>query len=232
MPIHGKNGRVYADEFDLTPFAKSVSLDTSVELSDITTLANNGKKYLEGLKDATMSLEGVYDGDKDEIDNTLNEIKTGEALYSYYPAKDTKGNIGYCFKGLRSASATQVSITENVNFSLATQTTEGTERVKSILAKNVIEEDGVTASLDLGAGGTDGAVIYLHVFDVDGEVDIVIQDSSDDTIFDTLVTQADIVTSGAYRLTVSGSVGRYIRISVTGLGEAETVTIQAGIKLN
>jgi hypothetical protein len=232
LAIHGKNGRVYADEFDITTFTKTVSLDTSVDLSDITTLGNNSKKYLEGLKDATMAVEGVYDGDKDTIDNTLNEIKTGEVLYSYYPALDTKGNIGYSFKGLRSASATQVSVTESVNFSLATQVTGGTERLQSIIAKTVITTDGVTASLDLGAGGADGAVVYLHVFGVDDEVDIVVEDSADDTTFATLITQAGIGSVGAFRLTVAGAVDRYIRLNITGLGASETVTIQAGIKLN
>ena len=232
MPVHGKNGRVYIDEFDVTGFANSISLDTSVDLSDITTMANNGKKYLEGLKDATMAIEGIYDGDKDTIDNTLNEIKTGEALYSYYPALDTKGNVGYSFKGLRSASATQASITESVNFSLATQTTEGTERVKSITPKVTIEEDGSTSSLDLSAAGTDGAVIYLHVFDVDSEIDVIIEDSADNTAFDTLTATTDINAPGAYRIEVSGEVRQYVRVTVSGLGMSETVTLQAGIKVN
>lgn len=228
--IHGKNARIYLNETDITEFSKSVTLDTSNDVVDVTVFNNHSKKYIDGLKDATLSVEGTYDDDKDKIDKALDDMQDVENIISYYPANDTRGNNGFVMKSLRSASATNVSITEDVNFSLAGQTTEGVTRIKSLLAKTTISADGTTPSLDLGSGGT-SAIISYHVFDLNlaGGVDIIIQDSEDNNTFATFTT-INITGVDSNILTVIDSINRYVRVSVSGLGVSEDITLQIGIK--
>ena len=232
--VHGKNGRVYIEGFDMSCYMNSANLDTSVDVSDITVFCDNSKRYLEGLKDATFAGDGVYDDDVDTLDTLINDIKGVNAVYSYYPALDTKGNIGYGFESIRTAANIAVSITEHVNFSLAAQGDDGVDRIVSITPKVLIDEDGSTTSLDLGVGGngTTGGVLYVHITDITGTVTVVVEDSADNTTWATLHSVGAVSAVDGLRVALTGNIDRYIRVTVSAVGIGEDITIQAGITVN
>jgi hypothetical protein len=230
LATHGKNAKIYLNEADITQFLKSVGLDTSNDVVEATTLGSDSKVYIDGLKDATLTADGAYDDDKDLIDKELDDMEGKENIISYYPATDTAGNTGFVMKTLKSASSKMNSITEDVNFSLSGQTTEGIIRVKSLIAKTLIETDGNSLSLDLITAG-DGLIITYHVFDINaaGDIDIIIQDSDDDNIFATFKTiTVNSAESGI--VTEIASVERYVRLTINGLAAAEDILLQVSIK--
>lgn len=230
MAIHGKNGRMYASGYDLSCYLNSIGLDKSIDTSETSVFCSDSKRYISGLKDATISAEGVYDADKDTIDNTLNELEQNVNLYSYFPAKDTAGNEGYSFLAHKTATNFAVSITDAVNFSLAGQTTEGVDRVTSIIPSTEFTTNGSSASIDLGAGTTNGAILYLHTLGVSLDATVKIEQSVDNVNWTTLHSYGTISAIGANRVFKAGVVDRYIRVTIEDLGVAESITLQASIK--
>jgi hypothetical protein len=230
MAIHGKNGRIYANEYDLSCYLSSAGLDRSIDTSETSVFCADSKRYIEGLKDATLSAEGVYDEDVDKIDKTLTDLEAGESIYSYYPGKDTAGLPGYGFRALKTATGFQVSVSEAVNFSLAGQTSEGVDRILSITPSALIEANGSTDSLDLGAGGVAGCVLYVHVTGLSDDATVKIEHSTDDSAWTTLHNYGTVATVGAYRTVKTGTLNRYIRVTIEDLGVGQDITIQAGIK--
>lgn len=46
---------------DLSDYLTSVKVSRTVDALDVTTLGSTGKRYVSGLSDGTVSLEGIYD---------------------------------------------------------------------------------------------------------------------------------------------------------------------------
>ena len=228
MAIHGKNGRMYASGYDLSCFLNSVGLDKSIDTAETSTFCSDSKRYISGLKDATLSAEGVYDEDKDTIDNTLNELGDGPKIFSYFPSINE--GVGYAFLAHKTATNFAISITDAVNFSLAGQTTNGVDRITSITPKIEFTANGSSASIDLGSGGTDGALLYLHTLGVSDDATVKVEQSVDDTTWTTLHNYGTVSTIGASRVFKAGVVNRYIRITIEDLGVSEDITLQASIK--
>jgi hypothetical protein len=80
---------------------------------------------------------------------------------------------------------------------------------------------GALASLDQAAGSLNGAVGYLFLTGVSAgdTIEVKVQDSPNNSAWADLITfTLDGSVIGAERLTVSGSVGRYVRVSYTITG--------------
>lgn len=92
-------------------------------------------------------------------------------------------------------------------------------------------EDG--ASVDFGAGVTDGGVAFLHVASITGtatDATIDVESSADDVTF---VSEGTFTFSGVDGLTLalSGAVSRYIRLACTSLGGATAIRCMGVVSL-
>lgn len=231
--IHGKNGRVFVNGYDISTFLRSFSLEISLETADITGFTLNSKKHLTGQSDAVSSGEGFFDGAVGAIDAILAGIKGTGSIWSYYPEGITNGYYGYGYRALRSNYGTQTTKDDAVRFSVAAQVSQGEERLQSIGGLTTKTSSGSTTVLDLGAsgGGSDGATIYFHATAISGTAIVVVEDSPDNSTWSTLVSLTNVSAIGAQRVEVSGTVERYIRVTTT-LDGGESITFQAGIHVN
>lgn len=59
--VHGKGTVVTLDGDDLSAYATSVTFTRTADSHETTTFGKNSKTYHQGLKDATASIEGIYD---------------------------------------------------------------------------------------------------------------------------------------------------------------------------
>jgi hypothetical protein len=233
MAVHGKQGRIRINGFDLSEYSKSINLDLSNEVVDTTTLSKNSKVYIQGINDATLTTEGIHDEDKTVLDDLFEGIIDEEAAVSYYPFNDTAGNTGFAFKAIRSAYALTNSITDSVNFSFGAQTTEGANDVVSIIALTEYTGANDSAGLDMATGSASGAIVYIHVTDVSDEADIIIEDSDDNGVGDAYAEWAkieDVDTVDGYIIDSSVAIKRWVRVKIDGIGVAETIELQVGIK--
>jgi hypothetical protein len=233
MAVHGKQGRVRIDGFDLSEYVKSVNLDTSNEVVDVTTFGKDSKVYIAGLNDATLTTEGVHDEDKTVLDDLFEGIKATNAVVSYYPFNDAAGNNGFSFQALRSAYALASSITDAVNFSFGSQVTDGVSNVVSIIPLTEYTGANDSAGLDLASGSASGAIVYIHVTGVSDEADIIIEHSNDNGVGDAYAEWAkveDVDTVDGYIIDSAVAIKRWVRVKIAGIGVAETIELQVGIQ--
>ena len=58
---HGKNVKIFVDEFDFSSYFNDVSASTMVETAETSTFGASAKEYIPGLKDGTVSLSGMFE---------------------------------------------------------------------------------------------------------------------------------------------------------------------------
>lgn len=87
--FHGKDAAVYitdstGTERNLTSYATSVGLPTEVETAEVSTLGDDDKVYVTGLRDRTISIEGKWDA---TVDGYLAGLAGGTARgWKVFPA--------------------------------------------------------------------------------------------------------------------------------------------------
>lgn len=229
--VHGKNTKVFFNNYDLTEFFDNATLSVNADTADVSTFGSDSKKYIPGLKDATISLEGFYDGSSDKVDEILEAAfgSDGNEI-SVYPEGDAAGKAGYAMQVIETAYSTTGTIDGATRISAAVQSSgTGAERVISLHALGEEDDDWTSSVLDNGASSSDGGSAYLHVTDATGTVEVKIQHSSDDFSSDTTDLASFAAVSGATseRVSFTGSVKRYVR-AVATIGVGESITFQLG----
>ena len=61
--LHGKTTAVLVDQFDLSTYFNNVDFSMSLDTAETTAFAASAKAYIPGLKDATLSLSGMFSQD-------------------------------------------------------------------------------------------------------------------------------------------------------------------------
>lgn len=59
--IHGKGAYVSVNSKDLSTYTTNIEFSEEPDVHDVTTLGKSSKVYMSGLKDATCTIEGIYD---------------------------------------------------------------------------------------------------------------------------------------------------------------------------
>lgn len=91
--IHGKVTEVTLDSNNLTAFCNNVSFNRSADSHESTTFGNNSKTYVAGLKDATVTIEGIYDSSSSGPAAIIRPLIGGsEVDFVYMPEGGGSGN--------------------------------------------------------------------------------------------------------------------------------------------
>lgn len=228
---HGSQAAIFGNGYALCPWTKSVSSGAQVTMENTTVLCNTSgaQSYMAGLEDGTLSIEGLWDGAADAIDEILDAAFTAGAILTYCPQGDVLGYPAYALMATRASYDIQTPGNTLSKFSASAQSTVGLERGTILLPATTLPMGtGVTTPVDNGAPTTNGAVAYLQCIEHDGGDPqyVFIQHSSDDS------TYVDLITFGpdtidALRTVVTGTIRRYIRIS---WGVSATTRVQLMFK--
>ncbi len=222
---HGTLAKLYAYGYDLSSWLKEISGGGSVVAEDATTLGKLAKVYLPGLADGTLRAEGLFDGVAAAVDERLAAaLGAAETQFVWLPAGDGLGYPGNGLAAIETAYDVQAAAAGLVRVTAQAQSNVGWERglVAHALAARTTTADGT--ALDHGAASAAGAVGYLQVTAAAGTGgDVVIEDSADNITFAPLitfanVTLANLATTRAQRIEVSGAVKRYVRAQWTVAG--------------
>lgn len=225
--IHGKNTKVLANGYDLSAYFKSATVSGEAETAETTAFGQSSKAYIAGLKDATVSLEGMYDGAASAVDQLLNTALGNQTLsvLTIYPAGDTEGLPGYGFKCIETSYEVDSPLDDVVGISAEFQSSSGLERVLSLKSSvDSITADSNGGAVDGGAASTAGGVGYIHVpaFVTFTSNVVTIEDSADGSSgWATILTFTTVTAINAKeRVDISGTVRRYTRAKwdVTGSG--------------
>lgn len=212
MPFtHGKHTVVYAGGYDLTGYLRSLSSSGSADVAETSVFGLSDKTYIPGTKDATLSFDGLYDGDVEAVDEALSEALGGsEVAWLWYHGVETIGSYGYGGKGVETSYEVSADIGDVVQVSGGTQLSGGRKRVQCLHAKGEETATGGAPSVDNGADTTNGGGAILQSFAGDGTIKV--QHSVDNIAWVDLITFDPVSSDHVGQVKeVGGTVHRYVR---------------------
>jgi hypothetical protein len=228
---HGKNVKVFVDEFDFSSYFNDVSASTTVETAETSTFGSSAKEYISGLKDGTVSLSGLFESTADEgTDDYFSTVLGGATKQKVIVATEGHALDGRAVMLESDATSYEVSgaIADVVQASAEFQSTEGVEHGVILSSGATVTSTGNGSSSDNGASTANGGVGYVSVpvNTRNGNVTIKIQQSADNSTFTDLVTFTVVssATKTSERVEVTGTVARYLRVSYTVAGSTGSAT--------
>lgn len=118
---HGKNSVFKVDNSggtltDISAYLDNVDFPISVETAETTTFGDSAKDYIVGLKDATVSISGVWDATPDaHLAGILGQAATVTVEWS--PAGTSSGNPKYTAEAILTSYSIPSSVGDKVTFS-------------------------------------------------------------------------------------------------------------------
>lgn len=227
---HGKNTGLLVDAANLTSYFNEASASQDIETAETTTFGNNAKTYIVGLKDGTMSLSGMFDGDATAVDSLISSSlgADGPGFTTICPEGLTVGGISMSCQSRKTSYEVSSPVGDVVSTSLSIQADGGIDRGVILAASTVVSATGNGTAQDNSASTSNGGVGYLHATanTHDGATVIKIQHSTDNVTYADLITFTSVPTTAttSERVAVTGTVNRYIRSQHTPAGTTGSVT--------
>lgn len=105
---------------DISDVVNSSALSRSAETAEVTALGNSSKAYIPGLKDATISIEGMADV---TTSGYLNGVLGVSTAWEFYPAGTAAGQVKYSGNGILTSLETSAEVGGAVSISGEVQVT-------------------------------------------------------------------------------------------------------------
>ena len=234
--VHGREGRVVFNEFDLSCFFNNVDMSREADTPEVTTFCDDFRAYITGFRGATLSFSGFYDpttttGSDEILANSIGA--TNASIVSYAPNGFAVGEPIYLFRTHSTGYSVSQPVDGVVSITADMNATGTLVRGFSLhqLAAETTTANGT--SVDGTASTTTGWTAHLHVTAVSGgtpTLDVDVADSANDTTFATVTGASftQVTTSpSSERLTSSTStatVRRYVRAEWTISGSTPSYT--------
>lgn len=209
---HGSVAKVYANGYDLTPYLTSFGVAGAADTAEVTVLGQGSKAYLAGLKDATLSGEGYYDGDAGAVDAVLRAaLGTDTGVWGHLPNGDGVGVAGYGFRSVETAYEVSTPVDGVAGVSVEAQSNVGLEPLVALHELKAETAAGQGTSHNNGAASTNGGSAYLQLV-AGTTVTVTVKDSADGTTFATIGTFTAASGHSAQRIAITGTIRQYTRV--------------------
>lgn len=217
----GLGDAFYIDGHDLSGDVTSVdTIATRKAVLDTPVLNQSGMVRLAGMGDGEISFTSWFDDGTNLAHDALSGLPT------------TDVTTMYC-RGTAADSPTAMLVAKQINYDYTRGTDKSLSAVVQCLGNgNGIEwgvlfaaeatqsSAGSTSSKDDGASTSNGLAAVLHIIDINsGTPTFKIEDSPNDSDWTDLVSFSAVANGNepaAERVTVTGTVNRYLRITSTG----------------
>jgi hypothetical protein len=228
--IHGKDAQVMVNGRKLSDYLHTAGVMQTGEVADTTVFGKAAKTFIAGLKDGSLSAEGLFDGAAGAADAVFQAALGAAAvsLWTIYPGGDSAlGNVGYSTRSRQTAHSVDAVVSDVVAVSAEAQTDDEIERCIAAHSLGAETAGANSASQDNAAATSAGAAAYLHVTAITGTNIIVkVQDSVDDVVWTDLITFTSATAAGtSERVAVTGTVKRYARTSWSGTFTSATFAV-------
>lgn len=228
---HGKNVKVYVDQFDFSSYFNDVTAATTVETAETSAFGSSAKEYITGLKDGTVSLSGMFEGTADTGTDSYFATALGSATKQKIIVATSGHSNGARAVMLQSDDTSYEvsgSIGDVVQTSAEFQSSNGVEHGVILSSGAAVSSTGNGTSVDNSAASTNGGVGYISVpvNTRNGNVTVKVQASADNSTFTDLITFTVVssATKTSERVEVTGTVARYLRVSYTVAGSTGSAT--------
>lgn len=233
--VSGKDTGVNLGEFNLTPYFNNASTTREAETAETTAFGADDRSYVIGMKTGTVSLEGMFDGTTDAVDEVMTTAIMGSDNSATPLTVMTGGTtVGRgCVLSLPNETSYEVSspVSEIVAVSAEFQSNNQIENGVVLAGNLAVSTTSTGSSVDNAASSTNGGVAHLHVTanTRNGTAVAKVQHSADNSTWADLVTFTTISTGTAtsQRSTVASgtTVNRYLRALITPAGSTGSLTV-------
>ena len=215
--VHGKNGRLAVAGNALAAYFSSQSINSTVDTPETTVFTSTAKEFIAGLYSGTVSLDGFFEATLDGIVETdvLGAVAGNNVTIA--PAGFTVGSPTVDCVGLATTYSTTSDVADAVKASIEFQASGRIDYGVSLADLDVPKiADANGATFDGGAGTSGGALAVLQVSSVTGGgVTVKVQHSTDGSTWADLATFTAASSTTSQRVTVAGTVNRYLRATWT-----------------
>lgn len=229
--IHGKSIFVMMNGYNITGYLNKIEAPYTADTAETSVFGLDNKTYLPGMKDATLSAEGLFDGDADAVDQLLNSVLAGANSGNnlmWIPQGNTAGNIGYGLNMIQTAYNVMGTKDDAVKISMAGHSNVGRERLELITALATVSVDGSSTANDDTAATTNGGTAYLQVTAASGytgNVAIKLEHSSDNATWADLAVFTNVTGRTHERVVITGTINRYVRATYEFNGGQATFAV-------
>ena len=119
--VHGKDSVFKLDNSggsltDISTYVNSVDFPETADVAETTTLGDGSKSYIVGLKDATLSIRGLWDS---TLDGILGAVvgQSATLSFEYSPEGTTGGNVKYTGECILTSYSQSSPVGDVVGFS-------------------------------------------------------------------------------------------------------------------
>lgn len=237
-PIHGSKTEVFFNGFAVSTYFKTCSYAFNRDKAETSGFTATTKSYVGGLQDATVNLDGYFDGAADAIDQLMSAwVNGGDEVISYFPYGSAVGvsNFGYSMLAQSSKYEIKTDVGTAAEISVeatASKDSSGTGVDRGFVAvrSQTVAASGNTTGFDGTAASTAGAALVVHGQTTGSSMTVTLEDSADNVSFAPVAGASLTFTGGTVpdpnedgkRIVVSGTVRRYTRVAWTGAG---TITL-------
>ena len=235
MAHKGTEASILVDEFNFDANTSQIELAFTVGEGDATNLASDAMEYIPLLSTMKITQNGYFAGlaESGYEKELWDRLATSGAQITALLGTDTIGCMAYFFTDVAGYGMTP-SFPANgvVTLNGSWGTSEKWRRGKRLWT-GAITTTGAKTAVDFGALGTAGGYAILHVSAISGSATnatIDVESSSDNLSF---ASEGTFTFSavGGYTLALSGTVNRYLRINLTSMGGATSITLQVAASI-
>jgi hypothetical protein len=227
---HGKNVRIFVDEYDFSTYFNDMSVATTVDTAETSAFGTDAKSYIVGHTDGTISLGGMFEGTASTgTDQHFDQALLGnEQLVVIAPEGHALGNRAVAMKSEQTSYEVSSPIGDVVQASVEFQADEGVGHGVLLSSGLAISASGNGTGVNNGASTSNGGYGFLSVpvNTRDGNITVKIQASADNSTFADLITFTVVSGSSltSERISVTGTVNQYLRVNYTVAGSTGTAT--------
>jgi hypothetical protein len=233
--IHGKSAALIHGANALTSYLNDGSVSQDVETAETTAYGSTAKTYITGLRDATLSASGMFDGDANAVDQVLAASIGSDTLAPviFAPAGLTGGDRAFILQAKTTSYEVSAPVGDVVSVSYDAQADGGADDAIMLTGLAAVTATGNGTSRDNGASTSDGGVAQLHVTanTMNNNTVFKVQHSADNSTWADLATFTTVATTvtTSERVTVAAgtTVNRYLRATHTASGTGSITFITA-----
>ena len=125
--VHGKDSYFKVASTDLSAYLNNITVSRSADTADTTTFSSSSKTYIAGLKDASITLSGLFDA---TVYSTIAGWLGSSQTFEYGPAGSGSGKVkvsgSALITGVELGSAVGEAVTANITLQVSGAVTDGT----------------------------------------------------------------------------------------------------------
>lgn len=220
----------------LAAYLRTVSPSASIEMLDVTTLADTAKAFTPGLEDFSLNIDGLFDTTTSAGSvwaNITAAINAGTTVAtSVAPTGFAVGNSVWLLPAKTLNYEVSSSVADVVGFSMSLGAGAPASTGVSLADLSAITATANGTTVDNSTSTSNGAVAHLHVTDTSGTsptMTVIVQHSTNGSTWATLGTFTAVTANTSEVITTTGTVNRYVRAQYTVGGTTPSFTCQVSL---